>query len=97
MAEEEKAIALRAKNLILKQGERLQTEKKMEQKQRGRKLMRLHLSNILGSFLSTSAVFVVGILIGGAIFINVPEGVGCDRDNVLCQKMRFRQPKITYD
>lgn len=96
LTEEERAINLRAKNLILKQEEYLQKEKKMEQKQKARKLMRFHITSILESFPFLGVVFIMAFVIGGVIFINVPEGVGCDRDNTLCRKLRLRQPKVIY-
>ncbi len=96
LAEEEKAINLKAKKLILKKEKSLQKEKQMEQKAREQKLIRLHISNIVGSLYFAGIVFILAFVIGGFVFINVPEGVGCDRDNTLCQKLRLRQPKVIY-
>lgn len=81
----------------MKREESLQKEKQMEQKARERKLMRLHISNVVESFPFIGIVSILVFIVGGIVFINVPEVVGCDSDNVLCQKLRLRQPKVDYD
>lgn len=96
LAEEEKALNLKAKNLVLKREEQLQEERELEQKQKKRRLMRLHIKNILESFPFIGVVCLLAFVMGGIVFINVPEGVGCRNNNVLCQQFRLRQPKVNY-
>ena len=97
LTEEEKALNLKAKNLILRQEEYFAKERELEQKARKRKLLRLHIRNIVGSFYFVGIVSILAFVAGGTVFINAPEVVGCDRDNVLCQKLRLRQPKVDYE
>ncbi len=36
------------------------------------------------------------LFLGAYAGINLPDGVGCSQQNTLCQKFRFKQPKVDY-
>ncbi len=93
---EQEALKTRAAALILRQKEYEQREKDLAQKQKHRRLLRLELMNIIESFPFLLVVFFLALGLGAIAGINVPDGVACSEQNGLCQKFRFKQPKVDY-
>ena len=48
----------------------------------------------ISTFSTVSILFMLGMLPGILIGINVPDGAGCTNHNFLCDKLRLRQPKV---
>ena len=96
MATEQEALKTRAAALVLRDKERQQRAKDLAQKQKHRRLLRLEMMNILESFPFLVLVFFLALMLGTAIGINIPDGVGCDPQNSLCQRFRFRQPIVPF-
>ena len=48
----------------------------------------------ISTFTTVSLLCMLGILLGALIGINVPDGAGCTSNNLLCNKLRLRQPKV---
>lgn len=97
LAQEQEALRTRAAALLLREKEREEREKDLEQKQRHRRLLLLEMSNILGSFPFLFLVFVLALFLGSIWGINIPDGAGCFEQNGMCQKFRFKQPKVDYE
>ncbi len=96
LATEQEALKTRAAALVLREKERQQRAKDLAQKQKHRRLLRLEMMNILESFPFLLLVFFLALMIGTVTGINIPDGVGCDPQNSLCQRFRFRQPKVSF-
>ncbi|WP_036489131.1 hypothetical protein [Myxosarcina sp. GI1] len=95
LAEEEKALKIRANILVIKQKEYIQREKDLEQKQKQRRLLRLEIFNILESLPFITLVGAIVLSLGIFIGINVSDVSGCYKENTLCQIMRLRT-KVNY-
>ncbi|MDJ0637070.1 MAG: hypothetical protein QNJ34_28095 [Xenococcaceae cyanobacterium MO_188.B29] len=96
LATEQEALKTRAAALVLREKEYQQREKDLAQKQKQRRLLRLELMNIIESFPFLLLVFVVALFLGAYAGINIPDGVGCSPQNTLCQRFRFKLPKVDY-
>ncbi len=96
LATEQEALKTRAAALVLREKERQQRAKDLAQKQKHRRLLRLEMMNILESFPFLVLVFFLALMIGTVTGINIPDGVGCSPQNSLCQRFRFRQPKVSF-
>ncbi|MDJ0574370.1 MAG: hypothetical protein QNJ65_04295 [Xenococcaceae cyanobacterium MO_234.B1] len=96
LATEQEALKTRAAALVLREKERQQRAKDLAQKQKHRRLLRLEMMNILESFPFLLLVFVLALMLGTVMGINIPDGVGCDPQNAMCQRFRFRQPKVSF-
>ena len=93
---EQEALKTRAAALVLREKEYQQREKDLAQKQKHRRLLRLELMNIIESFPFLLLVFFLALFLGAIAGINLPDGVGCSQQNFMCQKFRFKQPKVDY-
>ncbi|MDJ0575417.1 MAG: hypothetical protein QNJ65_09670 [Xenococcaceae cyanobacterium MO_234.B1] len=96
LATEQEALRTKAAALVLRDKERQQRAKDLAQKQKHRRLLRLEMMNILESFPFLVLVFVLALMLGTVTGINIPDGVGCSPQNSLCQRFRFRQPKVSF-
>lgn len=96
LAQEEKALKIRAATLIVRQKEHEQRENNLAQKQRHRRLLRLELSNIIESIPFIFFLFLLGLFLGTILGINNPNAVACKPTNSLCQKFRWAQPFLDY-
>lgn len=43
---------------------------------------------------TVSLLILLGLLIGIFVGINVPDGAGCTKQNLLCDWLRLRQPTV---
>ena len=102
---EQEALRTRAAALVLREKEYQQREKDLAQKQKHRRLLRLEMMNIIESFPFLLLVFFLALFLGAITLgvaasliagINLPDGVGCTQQNFMCQKFRFKQPKVDY-
>lgn len=48
----------------------------------------------IGSFSTVCILIFLGLFFGLFAGINVPNGAGCKEENLLCQWLRLRQPKV---
>ena len=51
-------------------------------------------SNQNESFFFLIFILFLVLFLGAIAGINLPDGVGCSQQNFLCQKFRFKQPKV---
>jgi hypothetical protein len=81
------AQLLKEKNLQLKASE-------SKQKQMEKMMFWEQIQYFICSVSTISLSIILGLSIGIFIGINVPNGAGCSKQNLLCGWLRLRQPKV---
>ncbi|MGB5709399.1 MAG: hypothetical protein WBM44_00610 [Waterburya sp.] len=81
------AQLLKEKNLHLKAIE-------LKQKQQEKMMFWGQIQYFICSLSTVSLIILLGLSIGIFVGINIPDGAGCSRENLLCDKFRLRQPKV---
>ena len=65
-----------------------------KQKQREKMMFWGQIQYFICSFCTVSLLILLGLSVGIFVGINVPDGAGCNRQNLLCDWLRLRQPKV---
>ncbi len=81
------AQLLKEKNLHLKAID-------LKQKQQEKMMFWGQIQYFICSFSTVLGLIILGLSLGIFVGINVPDGAGCSNHNLLCDKLRLRQPKV---
>ena len=71
-------------------------EQETAQSKQAREMFWEQIQYFVGSFSTVVWLLIIGITLGITIGINIPNGAGCTDGNLLCQHLRWRQPKVDF-
>lgn len=79
---------------MLKQNQLKLKQQEAQQNSLEREMRWEQIRYVINSFSTVACLLILGLSIGIAFGINIPNGAGCTKGNLLCQYLRWRQPKV---